>query len=222
MIFKTFAVVGLVAVNSVAADTMKMHMNKLRGSEDKVQQDAVEHLDLEVEIEGGERKLFPLLPGTKCPPGHTCRSRTTGTIGQTNLQSLTKAFKDNYKTPLAASLDWNEFNNEINTVVSSNGFCSRRNAMARAAGLAAGVAASVVAQPAYAAQTTEVKMGSDSGQLVFVLPKPPSAKAIPSNGSTTRVDRTTLYSMRTRSHPVLTKRRFPWMNNSARKVTHSP
>merc|ERR1711865_1265859 len=82
--------------------------------------------------------------------------------------SLTKVFRDNYKTTLAAQMDWNEFNNEMNTVVSSNHFCSRRQAMARAAGLAAGVAASTVAMPAYAASTTEVKMGSDSGQLVFV------------------------------------------------------
>ena len=44
-------------------------------------------------------------------------------------------------------------------------------AMARAAGLAAGVAASTVAMPAYAASTAEVKMGSDSGQLVFVPAK---------------------------------------------------
>jgi len=171
MIFKTFALLGLVAANSVAAETMKMHMKKLRGSDESaapVQQEEVEHLDLEVELEGGERKLFPLLPGTKCPPGHTCRSRTTGTIGQNKQSALTKAFKDNYKTPLAAMLDWNEFNNQINTVVSSNGFCSRRQAMARAAGLAAGVAAVTVASPAYAAQTTEIKMGSDSGQLVFV------------------------------------------------------
>ena len=40
--------------------------------------------------------------------------------------------------------------------------------MARAAGLAAGVAASAVASPAYAAQTADVKMGADNGQLVFV------------------------------------------------------
>ena len=118
MIFETFVVVGLVALNNVAADTMKMHMNKLQGS------------------------------------------NATGTIGQTQQQSLTKAFKDNCKTPLAASLDWNEFNNEINTVVLSNSFCSCRNAMAHPAGLAAGVAASVVPQPAYAALTTEVKMTS--------------------------------------------------------------
>ena len=154
MMFKTLTVIGLVAAANAA---------ELRGSADEL-----EHLDLEVVVEGGQRQLFPLLPGTKCPAGHKCHSRTTGTIGATMQNSLTKVFRDNYKTTLAAQMDWNEFNNEMNTVVSSNHFCSRRQAMARAAGLAAGVAASTVAMPAYAASTTEVKMGSDSGQLVFV------------------------------------------------------
>ena len=39
--------------------------------------------------------------------------------------------------------------------------------MARAAGLAAGLALSAVNQPGFAAETKMVKMGSDSGQLVF-------------------------------------------------------
>merc|ERR1719273_1288515 len=43
--------------------------------------------------------------------------------------------------------------------------------MTRAAGLAAGVAAATVASPAYAAATAEVKMGTDSGQLIFVPAK---------------------------------------------------
>merc|ERR1711865_648968 len=86
-----------------------------------------EHLDLEVVVEGGQRQLFPLLPGTKCPAGHKCHSRTTGTIGATMQNSLTNVFRDNYKTTLAAQMDWNEFNNEMNTVVSSNHFCSRRH-----------------------------------------------------------------------------------------------
>lgn len=160
MLFKSLALLGLVAANA----------SELRGSDNEVAGE-LEHLDLEVVVEGGERQLFPLLPGTKCPAGHVCRSRTTGTIGSTVQQSLTKAFKDNYKSTLSMSLDWNEFNNEINTVVSSNAFCSRRQAMARAAGLAAGVAVATVSQPAYAATTAEVKMGSDSGQLVFVPAK---------------------------------------------------
>merc|ERR1719453_2308013 len=40
--------------------------------------------------------------------------------------------------------------------------------MARAAGLAAGLALSTVNAPSFAAETKAVKMGSDSGQLVFV------------------------------------------------------
>merc|ERR1711992_392295 len=59
----------------------------------------------------------------------------------------------------------------MGTVVASNDYCSRRAAMARAAGLAAGLAATTVASPAYAAETKDVKMGSDSGQLVFVPAK---------------------------------------------------
>merc|ERR1711871_1588522 len=46
--------------------------------------------------------------------------------------------------------------------------CTRRHAMARAAGLAAGLALSTVNAPGFAAETKSVKMGSDSGQLVFV------------------------------------------------------
>merc|ERR1719238_366445 len=40
--------------------------------------------------------------------------------------------------------------------------------MARAAGLAAGLTLAQVRAPGYAAETKMVKMGSDSGQLVFV------------------------------------------------------
>ena len=43
--------------------------------------------------------------------------------------------------------------------------------MARRPGPAAGVAIGTVSQPAYAAETKEVKMGSDSGQLIFVPAK---------------------------------------------------
>merc|ERR1719263_1248038 len=59
-------------------------------------------------------------------------------------------------------------NDDLNTVVSSDNMCTRRHAMARAAGLAAGLALSTVNAPGFAATTTTVKMGSDSGQLVFV------------------------------------------------------
>ena len=68
---------------------------------------------------------------------------------------------------LGTMFDWQEFNNDLNTVVKSDDFCTRRGAMARAAGLAAGVLASTVNAPAYAAETKSVKMGTDSGQLKF-------------------------------------------------------
>merc|ERR1712100_905433 len=58
-------------------------------------------------------------------------------------------------------------NDDLNTVVQSDSMCTRRNAMARAAGLAAGLALSAVSAPSFAAETKTVKMGSDSGQLVF-------------------------------------------------------
>mmetsp|Transcript_17817 Transcript_17817/g.32185 ORF Transcript_17817/g.32185 Transcript_17817/m.32185 type:complete len:242 (+) Transcript_17817:363-1088(+) len=125
-----------------------------------------EHLDLEIEVDG-ERQLFPLLPGTRCPTGHTCRTRTISG----NQSPMINSLKGNIKTNLAAHMDWIDLNHNLNTVVMSDNRCSRRQAMARAAGLAAGVTASVVASPAYAAETKEVLMGSDSGLLAFVPQK---------------------------------------------------
>merc|ERR1712205_86352 len=46
--------------------------------------------------------------------------------------------------------------------------CTRRVAMARAAGLAFGLSMAAVSAPGFAAETKSVKMGADSGQLVFV------------------------------------------------------
>merc|ERR1712087_619573 len=57
---------------------------------------------------------------------------------------------------------------DMNLMVTSDSMCTRRQALARAAGLAAGLALSAVRAPGYAAETKTVKMGSDSGQLVFV------------------------------------------------------
>lgn len=155
MIFKTLVLAGLVGSASAKLGEQKATFD-----------DADMHLDLELEI-NGERELFPLLPGTKCPTGHHCRVRSTSP----NMSPMVNSLKNNLKTSLAATLDWNDLNTNLNTVVASNDFCSRRAAMARAAGLAAGVAATTVAAPAYAAETKEVKMGSDSGQLVFVPAK---------------------------------------------------
>jgi len=155
MIFKSLVLAGLVGSASAKLGEQKATFD-----------DADLHLDLELEIEG-ERQLFPLLPGTKCPTGHHCRVRTTNP----KMSPMVNSLKNNLKTSLAATLDWNDLNSNLNTVVASSDYCSRRAAMARAAGLAAGVAATTVASPAYAAETKDVKMGSDSGQLVFVPAK---------------------------------------------------
>jgi len=133
---------------------------------------ALEHLDLEVVMDNGERQLFPLLPGTKCPTGHQCRSRTF----EAQQSPMLSALKNNLKKPLAATLDWQEFNTNLNEVVRSDDYCSRRQAMARAAGLAAGVAVTAVAAPAYAAETVKIKMGADSGLLVFEPAKASACK----------------------------------------------
>jgi plastocyanin len=58
-------------------------------------------------------------------------------------------------------------NDNLNTVIQSDAMCTRRAAMARAAGLAAGMALATVNSPGFAAETKMVKMGSDTGQLVF-------------------------------------------------------
>merc|ERR1712066_500922 len=47
---------------------------------------------------------------------------------------------------------------------SSGSACSRRNALIRAAG----VAAAVIGAPAFAAEATVIKMGTDAGQLQYV------------------------------------------------------
>jgi plastocyanin len=71
------------------------------------------------------------------------------------------------KGPVKA-LEMLALNDDLNTVVQSDSMCTRRHAMARAVGLAAGLALSTVNAPGFAAETKMVKMGSDSGQLVFV------------------------------------------------------
>merc|ERR550537_1037851 len=71
------------------------------------------------------------------------------------------------KGPVKA-LEMLALNDDLNTVVQSDSMCTRRHAMARAAGLAAGMALATVNAPGFAAETKTVKMGSDNGQLVFV------------------------------------------------------
>lgn len=163
MIFKSLALLGLISGNAAAANL------RAENSFDYTI-DHVEHLDLEVEVDG-KRELFPLLPGTKCPTGHVCHSRVINPHNKKGFAPMLNAMKDNYKNKLAEAVDWQELNNNLETLVVSDNHCSRRAAMSRAAGLAAGVAASTVMNPAYAAETKEVKMGSDSGLLAFVPQK---------------------------------------------------
>merc|ERR1719399_1603302 len=74
---------------------------------------------------------------------------------------------DSVKGPVK-TLEMLALNEDVNTVVKSDNMCTRRAAMARAAGLAAGLALATVNAPGIAAETKMVKMGSDSGQLVFI------------------------------------------------------
>jgi hypothetical protein len=172
--FQTFVLIGLLG-GKVTAKTMPLQLRKHDSKEDETTKmttedevlGEVEHFDLEVVVEGGERKLFPLLPGTKCPTGHKCRVRNSPT-GVTPMMS---SLKSNLKAPLAMTLDWQEFNNNMNTVVVSDNFCTRRSAMAKAAGLAAGLSVAAVSSPAYAAEKYEVLMGTDTGGLKFVPEK---------------------------------------------------
>lgn len=163
MLFKTALALSLLSCTSASS---------LRTSSPDAESDVhlsefvLDHLDLEVLLPNGSRELFPLLPGTKCPTGHTCRTRSVGGT-TTGLNPLAASMKENWRSNIGTMFDWQEFNNDLNTVVKSDDFCTRRGAMARAAGLAAGVLASTVNAPAYAAETKSVKMGTDSGQLKF-------------------------------------------------------
>lgn len=160
--FKNLALVGLFA-SAVMGEKTNLRNN--------VAEDIIEHLDLELEIDG-ERQLFPLVPGVKCPTGHTCHVRTftkaVTTSTGANMMPITGTIKDSYKTTLAATVDWQELDSNFSTMVNDNDKCTRRAAMAKAAGIVAGLSAATVGRPAFAAETKEVLMGSDSGLLVFV------------------------------------------------------
>jgi len=111
------------------------------------------------------RELFPVYA-----LGSTCARRGCSIYHQiTSVNPTMSVSEPNVanKGPVKA-LEMLALNDDLNTVVQSNSFCTRRNAMARAAGLAAGLALSAVNSPGFAAETKMVKMGSDSGQLVFV------------------------------------------------------
>lgn len=163
MLFRALVLIGLLGGNVAAEKHLRASDSEAKELTQQAEAN-VDHLDLEVVLENGERELFPLLPGTKCPPGHTCRSRTVSTTG---LNPLSSAMKKGMAPRLAAGLNWQELDKDLNTVVRSDDYCTRRAAMARAAGLAAGVALGTVNAPAYAAETKNVKMGNDAGGLKF-------------------------------------------------------
>merc|ERR1719326_1487140 len=106
------------------------------------------------------RELFPLTPGVKRASKAAKAASRASVKGPMMLS-------DSLKTPIKA-LEMLALNDDLNTVVSADNMCTRRHAMARAAGLAAGLTLATVNQPGFAAETKSVKMGSDSGQLVFV------------------------------------------------------
>merc|ERR1719387_690033 len=113
------------------------------------------------------RSLFPIYAiGNKC--ARLCSSRDRAFKEITNVNPM-MALKDSVEGagPVKA-LEMLALNDDLNTIVASDSFCTRRQAMARAAGLAAGLALGVVNSPGFAAETKMVKMGSDSGQLVFL------------------------------------------------------
>jgi len=72
---------------------------------------------------------------------------------------MTLSLKKNLNINLTATVDWEELNDNINAAVRSDGYCSRRNAMTRAAAMVAGVSALVASSPGYTAETKQVKMG---------------------------------------------------------------
>jgi len=113
------------------------------------------------------RELFPLYSiGTKC--ARLCNSRDRAIKEITSVKPMMSVCDANDAKGPVKALEMLALNDDLNTVVQSDSMCTRRHAMARAAGLAAGLALSQVSSPGFAAETKMVKMGSDSGQLVFV------------------------------------------------------
>jgi plastocyanin len=111
------------------------------------------------------RELFPLYAmGTKCARRGCSIYHQITSVNP--MMSVADA-SDRTKGPVKA-LEMLALNDDLNTVIQSDSMCTRRRAMARAAGLAAGLALASVNAPSFAAETKTVKMGSDNGQLVFV------------------------------------------------------
>jgi plastocyanin len=126
-----------------------------------------DHNDPTADARGRGRELFPLYAiGNKC--ARLCSSRDRAIKEITSVKPMMSVCDaSDAKGPVKA-LEMLALNDDLNTVVMSDSMCTRRHAMARAAGLAAGLALSQVSAPGFAAETKMVKMGSDNGQLVFV------------------------------------------------------
>ena len=110
------------------------------------------------------RELFPGLALGRRHGGVAARpSAKAGPVMSADASSFDLKGKVGVKT-----LEMLALNDDLETVVKSDHMCTRRAAMARAAGLAFGLSMAAVSAPGFAAETKKVKMGSDSGQLVFV------------------------------------------------------
>ena len=111
------------------------------------------------DAEDRRRELFPRLVGTKC-------SRYCSATRESTDPMMALGESNSMRVPQKA-LEMLAINDNINTIINSDSMCTRRLAMARAAGLAAGLALSQVNAPGFAAETKTVKMGADNGQLIF-------------------------------------------------------
>jgi len=145
--------VGLLAGSvSAFAASEEVDSKKVKGLND-----ISEAMSLYEEEDSRGRKLFPIYAVSKC--SRFCSAQASA-VQPTGTRQATKG-------PVKA-LEMLALNDDLNTVVQSGSMCQRRQAMARAFGLAAGLSLGMVNAPAFAAETKTVKMGSDSGQLVFV------------------------------------------------------
>jgi plastocyanin len=146
MIYSLVLIVGLLAGRTAAAP--------------------VEEVAVETEVDTEQRReLFPVYAlGTKCARrGCSIYHQISSVNPKMSVSEPNVANKGPVK-----ALEMLALNDDLNTVIMSDNMCTRRAAMARAAGLAAGMALATVNAPGFAAETKMVKMGSDSGQLVFV------------------------------------------------------
>lgn len=149
-----FLVIGVIA-GHVATAPIEADPSRTR--------ELFETIDGDDEADHG-RELFPLYSiGTKCARRGCSIYQQVSSVNPVMSLGDANAVKGPLKT-----LEMLALNDDLHTVVKSDSMCTRRNAMARAAGLAAGLALSTVNAPGFAAETKTVKMGSDNGQLVFV------------------------------------------------------